>query len=226
MELRTWIWASPVSALVFASCGVATQTENFGMRVLPAPGPVTVDGKADDWDLSGGVFACDDVENGREQFAVWIHAMYDADNLYVLAHFTDPTPLNNPGQTGGDYGFQGDCLQFRVITHAGTPLEHGEHFTCWKGRDGKDIIVQEHGVKLDGGTTHDLKMSGAKQAFTVNSDGKGYIQEIAIPWKLFTKDGHALKSGDTFILTVEPNFTIGARRSADTQRYFSKWRSG
>ena len=73
------------------------------------------------------------------------------DNLYLLAHFIDPTPLNNPGQTAGDYGFQGDCLQFRIITHAGGPLERGEHFTCWKGRDGKDVIVQEHGVKLDGG---------------------------------------------------------------------------
>lgn len=210
MESRCSIWTVLVIGLFFASVSLATQTENFGIRVIPAPGTVTIDGKVGDWDLSGGVFACDDVENGREQFAVWVHAMYDADNLYVLARYIDPTPLNNPGQTGGDYGFQGDCLQFRVITHPGTPLEHGEHFTCWKGRDGKDIIVQEHGVKLDGGTTHDLKTLGAKQGFSVDTDGKGYNQEIAIPWKLFTKDGQALKTGDAFTFTVEPNFTIGA----------------
>ena len=117
---------------VFALAAGATQTENFGIRVLPVPGPVTIDGKSDDWDLSGGVFACDDVENGREQFATWIHAMYDADNLFVLAHFIDSTPLNNPGQVAGDYGFAGDCLQFRTITHPGTTLERGEHFTCWR----------------------------------------------------------------------------------------------
>jgi hypothetical protein len=39
--------------------------------------------------------------------------MYDADNLYILARFTDETPLNNPGQTIADYGFSGDCLPHR-----------------------------------------------------------------------------------------------------------------
>ena len=41
----------------------ATETENLGIRVLPAPGKVVVDGKTDDWDLSAGVFTCGDVEN-------------------------------------------------------------------------------------------------------------------------------------------------------------------
>ena len=72
------------------------------------------DGKLDDWDLSGGVFACGDVENQRDKFAVWIHAMYDADNLYLLARWIDETPMNNPGQVAGSYGFAGDCLQFRI----------------------------------------------------------------------------------------------------------------
>ncbi len=195
--------------LGFGYTASATQTENLGIRVLPAPGAMKIDGKADDWDLSGGVFACDDVENGREQYAVWSHAQYDAEKLYVLARFIDPTPLNNPGQTAGDYGFAGDCLQFRLITHPGSPLEQGEHFTCWKGRDGRDVMVGEHGVKLDGGTTKDMKVQGAEQAFSVNADGKGYVQEIAIPWKLITKDGKALKAGESFTFTVEPNFTIG-----------------
>ena len=53
-----------VLVLVLASTVVrATQTENFGIHVLPAPGKVTIDGRADDWDLSGGVFACDNVED-------------------------------------------------------------------------------------------------------------------------------------------------------------------
>ena len=99
----------------------ATPTENLGLRVLPAPGKVVVDGNADDWDLSGGVFACDDVETQRAKMGVWFHAMYDAKNLYILAHFLDETPMNNPGQTIADYGFAGDSLQWRTITAEGTP---------------------------------------------------------------------------------------------------------
>ena len=53
--------------LLLAAPLQATETENLGISVLPAPGKVAVDGKIDDWDLSGGVFACGDVENQREQ---------------------------------------------------------------------------------------------------------------------------------------------------------------
>ena len=74
-------------------------------------GKITIDGKTDDWDLSGGIFACDNTEQMRDRYAIWFHLMYDADNLYVLAHFVDETPMNNPGQTAGDYGFAGDSVQ-------------------------------------------------------------------------------------------------------------------
>ena len=62
--------ASPKSAglflalfLIAVAAVEATETENLGVQIVPTPGKVTVDGKADDWDLSGGVFACSDVEN-------------------------------------------------------------------------------------------------------------------------------------------------------------------
>ena len=55
----------------------ATETENHNLPVLPVLGKVTVDGKSDDWDLSGGLFVCGDVERLRDQFSVWVHAMYD-----------------------------------------------------------------------------------------------------------------------------------------------------
>jgi hypothetical protein len=102
--------------MVSVSAASATETENLNMRVLPVPGKVTVDGKIDDWDLSGGVFACGAVETSRDKFAVWIHAMYDKENLYVVARWIDQTPMNNPGSSKGDYGFRGDCLQLRFIT--------------------------------------------------------------------------------------------------------------
>ena len=201
-----------LAVLVFASAAYASQTENISFRILPAPGKVVVDGKVDDWDLSGGIFACDDVEEQREHFAIWLHAQYDAENLYLLARWIDDTPMNNPGQTIADYGFAGDCLQFRTITAQGTPQERGQHFTAWRGRDGADVIKIEQGTTFKEGVVVDAKKSGgAQQAFTLNADGKSYNQEIAIPWKLLTRDGHALKAGDSLTLTFEPNFTIGTK---------------
>jgi hypothetical protein len=214
----------PGIALAFAAaCALqATPTENLALRVLPAPGRVMVDGKANDWDLSGGIFACDDVENQRGKFAVWLHAMYDTENLYLLAHFIDETPLNNPGQTIADYGFAGDSLQVRTITAPGTPQERGQHFTCWKGRDGADVIKIEQGKDFKEGVVEDAKKSGgAQQAFTVDADGKGYIQEIALPWKLLTRDGQPLKAGDSFTMTFEPNFTLGAKGRLSVKELFT-----
>ena len=188
----------------------ATPTENYGIRTLPAPGTVKIDGNADDWDLSGGVFACDNVEEGRDQYAVWLHTMYDSENLYILAHFIDPTPYNNPGQPGADYGFQGDCLQFRTLTRQGTPQERGNHFTAWRGRDGTDVVQVQLGRRFKDGEIADAKKTnGVKQAFAADKDGKGYNQELAIPWKLLTSDGAPLKAGEAFTLTFEPNFTVG-----------------
>ena len=140
---------------------------------------------------------------------LWFHAMYDSENLYLLARWIDETPLNNPGQLAGSYGFAGDCLQVRIVTAPGKPQEFGNHFTCWRDRNGEDAIFVEVGKDFKGGTIKDAKTRGAKQAFTKNADGKGYIQEIALPWKLLAKDGQAPKPGETIAITVEPNFTIG-----------------
>ena len=208
-------------ALLASLCGsawlFATETENLGIRVLPAPGKVAVDGKADDWDLSGGLFACGDVENQREKFGVWFHAMYDAQNLYLLTRWVDETPMNNPGQTIADYGFAGDCLQMRLITANDSPNERCSHWTCWRGVDERDVMDVAYGKRFNEGSLKDAKTKGAQQAFQKNADGpstgsgqaKGYVQEIAIPWALLTKDVQPLKAGDRFVMTLEPNFTIG-----------------
>ncbi|MGB2975793.1 MAG: hypothetical protein WBD18_07125, partial [Phycisphaerae bacterium] len=197
--------------VLLAGIAWATETENLGIRILPAPGKVVVDGQVNDWDLSGGVFCCGDVENAREKMAAWFHLMYDQDNLYVLTRWTDPTPLNNPGVTSGDFGFHGDSLQFRFITVPGTPDEKCTHVTAWQGRDGKDLIDLAYGRKFDQGNVRDAKAQGGQQAFAINEDKKGYVQEIALPWKLLSKSGAAPKAGDTVTVTLEPNFTIGAR---------------
>jgi len=187
----------------------ATETENHGIRILPAQGPVQIDGKFADWDLSGGIFACGDVENMRDQYSVWFHAMYDAQYLYVLARWQDPTPLNNPGSNTGDFGFNGDCLQIRFIFDADTPIERASHWTCWRDRNLHDTMDVAYGRKFEGGGIKDARAEGAQMACQIDADGKGYTQEMAIPWKLLVKDGRPIKPGDTPHLTIEPNFTAG-----------------
>jgi len=67
-----------VAMVLLGACTTrATETENTGIRSLPAPGKVTIDGKPGDWDLSGGIFLCKNVEQQRDTqsapFGIYIH---------------------------------------------------------------------------------------------------------------------------------------------------------
>ena len=195
----------------------ATETENQVLRILPAPGKVAVDGKTDDWDLSGGIFACGDVERLRDHYAVWFHAMHDADNIYLLARWLDPTPLNNGESSKGGHGFAGDCLQVRFITGCQTDHEVVTWLTCWRDRDGIGVVdrvspalrdCRRPCVRLP--NLENALEYGARQAFRVDADGKGYVQELALPWKLLTADGKAPPTGSELRITLEPNFTTEA----------------
>ena len=181
-------------------------TESTSLRSLPASGKVVVDGKTDDWDLSGGIFVCGDVAKRRDTQSAWVHVMHDAENLYLLARWRDETPLNNPKDTRKDKdGYSGDCLQFRLLAEPNTPKERCTHLTCWRGSDGGDAVEIVYGRKFDQVcSTEDRAQHATSQAFARSPDGKGYIQEIAIPWALLTVSG---KPPATAMATVEINFT-------------------
>lgn len=198
----------------------ATETENLGLNVLPAGGPVAIDGSIAEWDLAGGVFGCNDCENQRDQYAVWLHAMADKDNLYILARWIDDTPANNPGQTIANYGWDGDCLQIRLLLNRGTPQQQKTVVNCWKGVDGADVLQFDIDGRNWGPTGKDQKPAGAKQAFRTDADGKGYVQEIALPWKLLTPDGLPPKAAGAFIITFEPNFTVGRKGRLSIKEVF------
>lgn len=218
-------WAIVLMLVVLSiTAASATETEHLNFEIVPAPGAVKIDGQHNDWDLSAGVFACGDVENAAKSFAVWFHAMYDRDNLYMLARWVDPTPMNNPGTIKGDYGFKGDCLQVRIVTAPDVtarevaspdrnandaPAVRTSHLTCWRDRDGLDVIDVVYGRRFNEGNLKDARAERAAQAFAAWPDGNGYTQEIAIPWKLLCKPGVEMKPGMRIVLTIEPNFTIG-----------------
>ena len=64
------------------------------------------------------------------------------------------------------------------------------------------------------------KAGRRNKRFVVNADGKGYVQEIAIPWKLLTRDGRVPKPGQTIIMTYEPNFGTAAKMRITTKDLF------
>ena len=211
-----------VATVVGAFRASATETENLGIRILPVPGKVAVDGKTEDWDLSGGVFVCGDAENLRDKMAVWIHAMYDAENLYILARWIDETPMSHPGSIAGDQGFEGDCLQLRIILEPEKPDPRGSMgggkevcwVTAWRDRDAKDVINVHFPRKPEAGGDKqiaDAKTVGGKQAFLADADDKGYVQEIAIPWKTMADGGLMPKAGDRIAFSVEPNFNTSTK---------------
>ena len=168
-----------------------TPTENTSIRSLPAPGKVVIDGKPGDWNLSGGIFLCKNVEQQRDTQSAWIHLMHDDKNLYVLARWRDETPMNNPKDTRKDNdGFNGDSLQFRLLADPNTPQERCVHLTCWHGQDGGDVVEIVYGRKFDRACSkEERELDPTSQALALSADGKGYIQEIAIPWALLTADG-------------------------------------
>lgn len=228
VSVRSNLWASIAAAALATglTAARATETEHLNLSIVPAPGKVEIDGKTGDWDLSAGVFACGDVENQRDKYGIWVHAMWDADNLYILGRWRDLTPMSNPGSIRGDYGFNGDCLQFRVITAPADKLEdaagkldlrgqkdlpgtRASHITAWRDRDGLDTVNVGWGHNFDEGGCEG-KEKGAKQAFLATDDKRGYTQELSIPWALLSRDGWKPSAGAKVVVTVEPNFLTGA----------------
>jgi len=209
---------TPLVLAVIAAVSLACRTtqaditENLGMRILPCPGKVKVDGKFDDWDLSGGILT-GSVRRGRPEQACWFHMMYDADNVYFLGRWFDNTPMNNPGSTAEDFGFKGDSLQVRFIMSSGTPLERVSHIIGWYGsKDKKDVVGIDYGRRFEEGKIADAQEKGARQVFVKSPDGKGYTQEVALPWKLLVAKGAARpKPGEKFQMSVQLNFWVGGR---------------
>ena len=54
---------------------------------------------------------------------------------------------------------------------------------------------------------------------------KGYVQEIAIPWSCLLKEGQQPpKAGERFVMTIEPNFTLGQNGRMTLKDIFKPWR--
>ncbi len=196
--------------MIFSSVAMATQTDNHGLHAVPPPdGKVTIDGDLKDWDLSGQIFICYDVDTLKDVYSAKVAAMYDAKNLYVSLHWKDTSPMGNihDPRYQSNKGWAGDSVQFRVKT------DRVSWITAWhyaakkescmlidypknlnpEGADGSRIFQTTEGWKLN---------DGVEMAFKKDADGKGYVQEMLIPWEYITIKKN-YKAGEKFQMGIE-----------------------
>ena len=192
-----------------ASGAFAMQTDNHGLHAVPAPGPVQIDGRLDDWDLSGQVLMCYDVQNLKDVYSARIAAMYDAANFYFAIHWKDPAPMGNSHDPRfqASKGWAGDCVQLRLKT------DRICHVTAWYyAKNQEPFINLDYGKSLNepfgGGSKNLFRVKdwqleeGAEMGFLKDADGRGYVQEIKLPWKLITSQ-KTYAAGESFRCGVE-----------------------
>ena len=172
--------------------------------------PVTIDGRLDDWaDAPGFVAWLGGNESAAESVAG--RMMYDADRLYIAARVTDPAPLASRVNSAidPDDGWRGGAIQVRLSTdrRLGWPIDANApnyyrmrgiepseadkqaatnprlaHLTMWYHAPSQTpCLTIQHGM-LTGEML--ANPSGFEGAFAPAADGRGYVLEYSIPWRL------------------------------------------
>ena len=189
----------------------AVQTDNHGIHAVPAPksGATVIDGNLADWDLSGAVIMTYDLESLRDVYSGRVSSMYDETNFYVAIQWKDATPMGNSHDPRyqANKGWAGDAVQLRFKT------DRISHITAWyyaakqepafQITYGKSLTEPFKGGDLQLYQTEGWKMQqGVEMAFKADADGKGYVQEIKIPWKLITLE-KPFVAGERMSLGIE-----------------------
>lgn len=183
---------------------IGQMSQNEGILVLPAPAAgVTIDGDLKDWDWSGRVWMFADAAV-RDRYSTEVAAMWDKDNLYLAVKWKDPTPMFSivdPAINPND-GWKSDAWQMRMET------DHPMWLTTWYCTPGKlsalSIARWRDPNNDRGGMDNSLLVSkkggsdlgqGVEMVYKADLDGKGFVQEIRLPWKLLFKTVPEIKPG-------------------------------
>ena len=219
-----------VLAVAIANLALGMQTDNHGIHAVPPPGRVAIDGKLDDWDLSGQSLICYDVASLKDVYSARVAMMYDKDACYVAIHWQDPTPMGNSHDPRfqANKGWAGDCVQLRLRT------DRICHITAWYyAKTGEPCMHIDYGKSLNepfgGGSKLLFRKEGwrgsprapgpkagpsasgqplaaldegAEMAFAKDPNGRGYVQEIKLPWPLIT-ESKRYEAGERFRCGIE-----------------------
>jgi hypothetical protein len=182
------------------------------MYIVPVPGQVVIDGKLNDWDLSGLVEMYMS-ESTRRTYACHGSMMYDGEFLYVAAHVIDPTPMSNAHRFPSSQGWCADSVQVRICADSDHPWPVGpghawvqpegkvdtlNHLMWWwySGEDAQPYFHIDKGMDFHAGQVVPLGTNGLALAFQKDPDGKGYVMESRVPWSFLTAGKAAPKAGD------------------------------
>ena len=192
----SWVLCALLSAQLHAE-----QTDNHTIQAVPAPGPVAIDGKLDEWDLSGRILICPDVPRMVGTFSAFVAMMYDSEALYIGVDWSDATPLVNNYDPDIDIDrrkcFHSDSLQLHFKTDHACKV-----IGWWYAKEKRPGVISlegwspwdKHPIQyMDG-----QKDLGITEAFSAKADGTGYVQEMRIPWKAVVKSGRAYQPGESF----------------------------
>ena len=176
----------------FALRAEGQHTTHNELSIVPAPGRVTVDGDLTDWDASGAIYVCGNVQAGWFRQAAWVQAMHDADNLYLAFRVFDPTPLNSTiDPQVSTHGWEGDCVQIRLRT------DRACHLTSWRhAQSRRPALHVATGARAHADPSGVLKHlggadleRGVQMAFaTFQKPAVGYVQEMKVPWSVITTE--------------------------------------
>ncbi|MBY0523474.1 MAG: FecR domain-containing protein [Gemmataceae bacterium] len=187
------------------------------VHIVPAPGPVMIDGDLKDWDRSGRFFiACQPpyVKDYHVEGAM----MYDDQFLYIGAHVGDPAAMSSiiDPKTDPSVGWKGGAVQVRLCTDRGlgwpVDAENGiirqgrpmrpqdrskqlVHLTMWYHLPGKQPCLHiAYGMNFHGDL---INPPEARGVFRKDADGRGYTLEYAVPWSLLTAGQKPPEGGET-----------------------------
>ena len=150
-----------------------------------------------------------------DRFAGRVAAQYDKENLYLAMHFASTGGPSNLKTQVTQEGFNGgDAWQIR-LSDGKKKINLCGWYDSAAGQpaltaDGKDL------------PSPFLLQQGAKEKFHADADGRGYWQQLAIPWKLLfgkaPKAGTKLKGTFQFwFADLTPRFSLHAKTNLERQ---------
>lgn len=203
--------------------------------VVPKPGPVGIDGKLDDWDLSASLPICVVPETAETQSATFA-LMYDDEALYLGGKVRDTSPMMNrhEPEASGNKAWDADACQFRIVVDPKSEYPVKQNQFMYKGRgaerqakDKRDDIVhltlwnytdrQEANLQMYLGMTYRfprpewaphgvVPKNLFEGKYLKDDDNLGFTFEYKIPWTtLGLKKG--LTAGDIVAGTVQFNWS-------------------
>lgn len=185
------------------------------VHLVPAPANVKIDGDLSDWDRSGA-FAVRFIEPYSRDYYVEGAMMYDTQYLYIGAHVGDPAPMRSviDPKTDPTVGWKAGAVQVRISTDRGAgwpldaegaivrklPLRSQDtsnrlvHLTMWYYQpEASPCLHIAYGMNLNRDVVNPPDVRGA---FKKDADGRGYVLEYAIPWRLLHAEADPPRAGD------------------------------